>query len=463
MTSGKKNLANILVVGSGGREHALAWKLAQSQRVGQVFVAPGNAGMFSGLKISQALLESRPVVVADRPGDIDRLIRFCGTNDCELVVVGPEGPLGLGVVDALQESGIRVFGPTKAAARLETSKAFARRILEKAGVPSPEFLIAHGWTDLHLMIEAWSWPEGMVIKVDGLASGKGVFVCKTREDAGRAVASLRLMDEASGGSLSANGFVCEEALVGREVSAFVLCDGRDFLSFGMACDHKRLLDGDRGPNTGGMGAYSPVPWLNQGLDRAWPARPALNDAVLTSAEAEIDEKVFQPVLKLMEETGSPFRGFLFAGLMMTSTGPKVLEFNVRLGDPETQVLLPRLNEDLFEVIMAATDGRLKEAFPDGLKWSRANALHVVKAAAGYPGIDGVTIRSGDPVFGESRHLVFYSGVASSKDQSGLETSGGRVLGVTVMADDLNAAHVLAYEAINEVNFDGAQWRTDIGK
>lgn len=463
MTFAKKTLVNILVVGSGGREHALAWKLAQSQRVGQVFVAPGNAGMFSGLKISQALLESRPVVVADRPGDIDRLIRFCGTNDCELVVVGPEGPLGLGVVDALQESGIRVFGPTKAAARLETSKAFARRILEKAGVPSPEFLIAHGWTDLHLMIEAWSWPEGMVIKVDGLASGKGVFVCKTREDAGRAVASLRLMDEASGGSLSANGFVCEEALVGREVSAFVLCDGRDFLSFGMACDHKRLLDGDRGPNTGGMGAYSPVPWLNQGLDRAWPARPALNDAVLTSAEAEIDEKVFQPVLKLMEETGSPFRGFLFAGLMMTSTGPKVLEFNVRLGDPETQVLLPRLNEDLFEVIMAATDGRLKEAFPDGLKWSRANALHVVKAAAGYPGIDGVTIRSGDPVFGESRHLVFYSGVASSKDQSGLETSGGRVLGVTVMADDLNAAHVLAYEAINEVNFDGAQWRTDIGK
>jgi phosphoribosylamine--glycine ligase len=419
--------------------------------------------MFSDPKISPAVHESRPVGVADGPGDLDRVIRFCRINDCELVVVGPEGPLGLGVVDALQESGIRVFGPTKAAARLETSKEFARRILEKAGVPSPEFLIAHGWTDLHLMIEAWSWPEGMVIKVDGLASGKGVFVCKTREDAGRAVASLKLMDEASGGSLSANGFVCEEALVGREVSAFVLCDGRDFLSFGMACDHKRLLDGDRGPNTGGMGAYSPVPWLNQGLDRAWPARPALNDAVLTSAEAEIDEKVFQPVLKLMEETGCPFRGFLFAGLMMTSTGPKVLEFNVRLGDPETQVLLPRLNEDLFEVIMAATDGRLKEAFPDGLQWSRANALHVVKAAAGYPGIDGVTIRSGDPVFGESRHLVFYSGVASSKDQSGLETSGGRVLGVTVMADDLNAAHVLAYEAINEVNFDGAQWRTDIGK
>jgi phosphoribosylamine--glycine ligase len=457
MTSGKKNLANILVVGSGGREHALAWKFAQSQRVGEVFVAPGNAGMFSGSKISQAVLESRPVVVADQPGDLERVIRFCKINDCELVVVGPEGPLGLGVVDALQESGIRVFGPTKAAARLETSKAFARRILEKAGVPSPEFLIAHGWADLHPMIEVWPWPEGMVIKVDGLASGKGVFVCKTREDAGRAVASLKLMDEASGGALSANGFVCEEALVGREVSAFVLCDGRDFLSFGMACDHKRLLDGDRGPNTGGMGAYSPVHWLNEGKHQK------ITDAPPNLAEAEIDEKVFRPVLKLMDETGSPFRGFLFAGLMMTSTGPKVLEFNVRLGDPETQVLLPRLNEDLFEVIMAATDGRLKEAFPDGLQWSRANALHVVKAAAGYPGIDGAVIRSGDPVFGESKHLVFYSGVASSKGQSGLETSGGRVLGVTVMADDLNAAHVLAYEAINEVNFDGAQWRTDIGK
>ena len=457
MTSGEKNPVNILVIGSGGREHALAWKFAQSQRVGKVFVAPGNAGMFSGSNIFPAVLESRPVLVSDRPEDFDRVIRFCRVNDCELVLVGPEGPLGLGIVDALQKSGLRVFGPTKAAARLETSKAFARRILEKAGVPSPEFMIASDWADLRSMIEGWKWTEGMVIKVDGLASGKGVFVCKTREDAWRAVASLKLMDEASGGSLSANGFVCEEALVGREVSAFVLCDGRDFVPFGMACDHKRLLDGDRGPNTGGMGAYSPVHWLNEGEHQK------TTDAPPNLAEAEIDEKVFRPVLKLMDETGSPFRGFLFAGLMMTSSGPKVLEFNVRLGDPETQVLLPRLNEDLFEVIMAATEVRLKEAFPDGLHWSRANALHVVKAAAGYPGIDGAAIRSGDPVFGESKHLVFYSGVVSSNGQSSLETSGGRVLGVTVLADDLNAAHVLAYEAITEINFDGAHWRTDIGK
>ncbi len=443
MTSGRKKSSTVMVIGSGGREHALAWKFAQSQHVDKVFVAPGNPGMFTDSKIFPALLDSRPVVATDRSDELGRVIQFCKINDCELVVVGPEAPLGFGIVDVLQKSGLCVFGPTKSAARLETSKAFARQILERASVPSPKFLIAHGWEDLESVIEAWPWTRGLVIKVDGLASGKGVFVCKTREAAWSAVASLKLMDESLEGSLSGNGFVCEEMLVGREVSAFILCDGRDFVSFGMACDHKRLLDGDRGPNTGGMGAYSPVPYV--------------------SVETEIEEKVFRPVLKLMNEDGSPFRGFLFAGLMMTQSGPKVLEFNVRLGDPETQVLLPRLNEDLFEVIMAAADGRLREAFPDGLRWSPANALHVVKAAAGYPGIDGVAIRSGDPVIGNSKHLVFYSGVTSSNGQSSLETSGGRVLGMTVMADDLKAARVLAYEAITEVNFEGAQWRTDIGK
>ena len=450
---------NILILGSGGREHALAWKFAQSDSLENIFVAPGNPGMFLNSKIKAANLDG-VAVGTENPVTI---IEFCRVNRCTFVLVGPEGPLAAGVVDDLHAAGVAVFGPTKSAARLESSKSFARRVIQKAGVASPKFLIAKTWQDLPPLIDAWPWLKGMVIKADGLASGKGVFVCKTREEALRAVASLRLLDAAAGGVLTQNGLICEERLEGREVSAFALCDGSDFISFGMACDHKRLRDGDRGPNTGGMGAFSPVHWLHRPKDQI----------SLLSVEAEIAETVFRPVLKIMDEIGSPFRGFLFAGLMITKSGVKVLEFNVRLGDPETQVLLPRLDEDLFAVISAALDGRVLESFPDGLRWHAASALHVVKAAAGYPGIDGVRIRSGDPIVGESEQLIFYSGVAKSESVTsasaisesghGLETAGGRVLGVTAMAGDLVAARGLVYSGISQVDFAGAQWRTDIGE
>ena len=449
MNRDKNNLTNVLVVGSGGREHALAWKLSQSQRVEKVFVAPGNPGMFSDTKILPALLKPVSLVAVDQPSYSDRLIEFCRLNGCGLVVIGPEGPLSAGIVDDLMAAGVLVFGPSKNSARLESSKSFARRIIERAAVPSPDFAVANNWNDLYPIIDAWAWPSGMVIKADGLASGKGVFVCKNLQEARHAVLSLRQLDEAAGGTLTQNGLVCEERLEGREVSAFILCDGQDFVSFGMACDHKRLQDGDRGPNTGGMGAYSPVHWLG--------------DCLAGPAEAEISEVVFRPVLKVMEELGSPFRGFLFAGLMITSSGPKVLEFNVRLGDPEAQVLLPRLDEDFFEVILAAAEGRLRKTFPCGLQWNPASALHVVKAAAGYPGLDGATIRSGDALSIETKHLIFYSGVALSQNSGVLQTAGGRILGVTAIGEDLNAARKQAYAEISRVNFEGAQWRTDIGK
>ncbi len=448
---------NILVLGSGGREHALAWKLAQSKRAQVVYVGPGNPGMFRGTgKIRPALINGVPLGAMDS----ESIVHFCRIFSCDLVVVGPEAPLAAGVVDDLQAAGIMVFGPSRSAARLESSKAFARRVIQRAGAPSPRFWIVRDWNDLPRVIDAWPWASGMVIKVDGLAAGKGVFVCRSRDEAWRAVGSLKLMDDQSAGTMTRDGLVCEELLRGREVSAFAICDGRDFVSFGMACDHKRLLDGDFGPNTGGMGAYSPVEWLDD------------------ATAHEICHSVFQPVLDEMDALGSPFRGVLFAGLMMTRDGAKVLEFNVRLGDPECQVLLPRLDEDLLEILLAATMGRLKRDYPQGFKWHREAAVHVVKAAEGYPGIDGIRVRSGDPIVeavpvdpvgpldsrAATEKLVFYAGVSTRQGAiSGLETSGGRVLGITALGADLRGARESVYSGIDDINFEGAQWRTDIGK
>ncbi|NDE14494.1 phosphoribosylamine--glycine ligase [bacterium] len=450
---------NILVLGSGGREHALAWKIAQSSRAATVYVGPGNPGMFRRPgKIQPALINGTPLSAVDS----EAIILFCRIFTCDLVVVGPEAPLAAGVVDDLQAAGIMVFGPSRSAARLESSKAFARHVMQRAGVPSPGFSIVREWNDLPRAIEAWPWARGMVIKVDGLAAGKGVFVCRSRDEAWRAVGSLKLMDSQSAGTMTRDGLVCEELLIGREVSAFAICDGRAFIPFGMACDHKRLLDGDFGPNTGGMGAYSPVDWLDESVAR------------------EIGQIVFQPVLDEMDALGSPFRGVLFAGLMITDEGAKVLEFNVRLGDPECQVLLPRLDEDLLGIILAATTGRLAHEYSRGFKWHPGAAVHVVKAAEGYPGIDGVRVRAGDPVFetvpvaeGGADNLVFYAGVAKRQGANfgdkgdlkscDLETSGGRVLGITAVGPDLRHARDRVYSGIDDITFEGAQWRTDIGK
>ncbi|MEY4630115.1 MAG: hypothetical protein RIQ81_235 [Pseudomonadota bacterium] len=431
---------NWLVLGSGGREHAIAWKLAQSPLVHRVFVAPGNPGMSStpGGK-------TVPLGVTPNFSAVD----FCRRNGCDHVVVGPEAPLAQGIVDELECAGIRVLGPSRSAARLEASKSFARRMIDKAGAPGPEYRIVPSVSDLPAFVRAWPWRRGMVIKADGLAAGKGVFVCQTREEALMAVETLKSMDKSSGGTLLSNGLVCEELLPGREVSAFILCDGKDFVWFGSACDHKRLCDGDKGPNTGGMGAYSPAPWLDE------------------RARNGICERIFAPVLATMAESGCPFRGFLFAGLMQTATDFNVLEFNVRLGDPETQVLLPLLDEDFAQLLAAAMDGKLGQEFARGLKWRPASAVHVVKAARGYPGIDGAAIESGARIESSNpggNHIVFYSGVAEDPSGGGgLVSAGGRVLGVTSVARSLADASAGAYEGLAAVNFDGAQWRRDIAR
>lgn len=443
----------VLVVGAGGREHAIAWKLSASPEVDMVYVAPGNPGMFlSASNIRQAKISDIPV----QQDDVDAMVRFCRLVKCSLVVIGPEACLANGTVDQLQQAGILVVGPSQSAARLESSKKFGREVIAAAGVPGPRYLHVSGIEQLKDVIAGWHWGDGLVIKADGLAAGKGVFVCRSRDDATSAVDALVRMDKDSSGKILRDGLVCEELLSGREISAFALCDGGTHLAFGMACDHKRLLDGDAGPNTGGMGAYSPVGWVSDDI------------------ESELGRVVFQPVLREMARRGIPFHGFLFAGLMMTDNGPRVLEFNTRLGDPETQVLLPRLETDFYQLLAASAAGQLREKFPDGLRWKSESAVHVVKVAEGYPGVDGTMIRRGDPIqFSPSvvetdaapielKPAVFFSGVTAGHEPDSLLTSGGRVLGVTALGTTLAGARAAAYQQLDEFHFTGAAWRKDIG-
>jgi phosphoribosylamine--glycine ligase len=429
---------NWLVLGSGGREHAIAWKLAQSELVSAVFVLPGNPGMRV-----DSLGKVIPV------GNQDNIIGFCRANDCDRVIVGPENLLAEGIADELAHAGIKVLGPSQSAARLEASKSFARAIIDRASAPGPDYRILGSIAELHALIADWPWDKGMVVKADGLAAGKGVFVCCTPEKAQSAILSLKLMDQKSDGRLLANGLVCEELIPGREVSVFALCDGKDFVWFGSACDHKRLLDGDEGPNTGGMGAYAPAPWLDGGLQKV------------------ICDRIFRPVLKVMSDSGSPFRGFLFAGLMINDSGPRILEFNVRLGDPETQSILPLLDEDFARLVEAAMGGELAARFPSGVRWRESSAVHIVKAAKGYPGIDGTTVDVGARIEWKenlSDQRIFFAGVASDPtDSEALVTAGGRVLGITATGASIAEASQSAYEGLAAVHFFGEHWRRDIGR
>ncbi|HUK94490.1 MAG TPA: phosphoribosylamine--glycine ligase [Gaiellaceae bacterium] len=395
----------VLVVGSGGREHALAWKLSQSRRLESLHAAPGNPGI-------ARIGECHPV----RAEDAEGLLDLCHTIGIDLVVIGPEAPLVAGLADTLRHAGISVFGPGRGAARIEGSKSFAKEVMEAAGVPTATRL-----TDVR---------PPCVVKADGLAAGKGVFVCRTQ---GELDAGLRAAAALEGEP------VIEELLEGDEVSLFVLTDGRDAAPLAPAQDFKRAGEGETGPNTGGMGSYSPVPWLGE------------------EDVEELVEKIHRPVLSELAKRGTPFSGLLYAGLMLTEDGPRVLEFNCRFGDPETQSILPRLEGDLLEALAGVAGGGLNGDLSVG---SQA-AVTVVLAGGDYPESND----TGTPIDGvedaeATGALVFHAGTARREGR--LVTNGGRILNVTAVADDLAAARTAAYEAGARISFAGIRYRRDIG-
>ncbi|MFM7058103.1 MAG: phosphoribosylamine--glycine ligase [Planctomycetota bacterium] len=416
----------ILVVGSGGREHAIVWKLKQSPLVTQVWCAPGNAG--TGLDA-----ENVPIPADDIP----RLLRFARERSIDLTVVGPEAPLVAGLADEFRKHGLVVFGPSAAAARLEGSKVFTKKLLRRASIPTADFAVFTRYADAERYIE--EGPEQpLVVKADGLAAGKGVSVCATRAEA-RAAARSILVDRIFG--TAGNQVVIEECLTGHEASILAIVDGDTIVPLDSAQDHKRALDGDRGPNTGGMGAYSPAP------------------IVTAEIMDEIVRRILVPTVHTMKVEGHPFNGVLYAGLMLTPAGPKVLEFNVRLGDPETQPVLMRLKSDLAHVLHLAATGRLHEL--ESLDWDPRPAVCVVMASAGYPG----EYRTGHPISGLAAAdqvadaKVFHAGTAIR--DSDVVNTGGRVLGVTACGDTVAAARASAYEAVDRISWTGAWCRRDI--
>jgi phosphoribosylamine--glycine ligase len=416
----------VLIVGGGGREHALAWKTAQSTRVERVYVAPGNAGTAGEPKV-----ENLPIVVDDIPA----LIRFAQDQRIELTIVGPEMPLVAGIVDQFTQAGLRCFGPVRAAAQLEGSKIYAKDFLSRYRIPTAEY---ETFTDLHSACAYLrQQPVPIVIKADGLAAGKGVIIAQTTTQAEQAV---RAMLEAGAFGEAGSRVVIEEFLHGEEASFIVMADGEHYLPLASSQDHKALLDGDRGPNTGGMGAYSPAPVVT----------PTVHERVL--------REVIEPTLRGMAAGGQPYTGFLYAGLMISPDGkPKVLEFNCRLGDPETQPILMRLRSDLVALCEAALDKKLDAVKCD---WDPRVALGVVLAAEGYPG----TVRQGDAISGSNtthEHVkVFHAGTAI-KDGA-VVTAGGRVLCVSALGDNVQQAQLRAYEQIAEIRWPGMQYRHDIG-
>ena len=423
---------NILVIGGGGREHALAWKLAQSPKVQKIYVAPGNGGTALDKRLENVNIT-----------DIHELRAWATDKKIELTVVGPEGPLAAGVVDEFRKHGLRVFGPTQAAAQLESSKAFSKAFMKRHAIPTAEYETFSDPVAAHAYIDQKGAP--IVVKADGLAAGKGVVVAMSLAEAHEAV-DFMLIDNTLGVTHNEGGarVVIEEFLVGEEASFIVMCDGKNVLPLATSQDHKRLLDGDLGPNTGGMGAYSPAP------------------VVTPDVHARAMREIIVPTIRGMEKDGIPFTGFLYAGLMIDAQGhPKTLEFNCRMGDPETQPILMRLKTDLVDVMLAATEpgahGRLDEV---ELQWDRRTALGVVVAAHGYP----LQPRKGDVITGLPKDaddaVVFHAGT-TMKDGTVL-TSGGRVLCVTVLADNVRQAQQRAYEVAHGVHFDGMQYRTDIG-
>ncbi len=417
---------NVLVIGNGGREHALAWKIAQSSRVERVFVAPGNAG---------TAMDAENVDIS--PTDFPRLIKFAKQNDVGLTVVGPELPLAMGIVDAFNDARLRIFGPRKAAAELEGSKVFCKNLLRHADVPTADYQVFRNADNATTFLKDRE-DVPVVVKADGLAAGKGVFVCATRAEAIEAVKRIGRNKEFGD---AGNQIVIEERLDGQEASVLAITDGRTIVTLPPAQDHKRAYDGDTGPNTGGMGAYCPA--------------PLIDDDKLHL----IEEQVLVPTVHAMKRGRRPFQGVLYAGLMMTNQGPKVLEYNVRFGDPECQPILMRLESDLVDLFEATVDGRLDELEP--LRWDPRPSVCVVMASEGYPGSyeRGFPIRGLDEAAKVPDVKVFHSGTATVDGQ--VVTNGGRVLAVTALGSSIAAAKLQAYTAVKCIRWSGAWCRKDI--
>jgi phosphoribosylamine---glycine ligase len=421
----------ILVIGNGGREHAICWKLRQSPHVSEIFCAPGNAGTGS-------VATNVPIA----SNDIPALHSWVAKNEIDLTVVGPEAPLADGIVDLFGQSGLKIFGPTRNAAMLETSKAFAKEFMKRHRIPTAGFGVFDGsrTAGLRSFLDAARYP--VVVKADGLAAGKGVIIAQSFGEAAEAADEML-----RGGSFGAAGrtVVVEEFLTGDEVSVFALTDGTRFVTLSPAQDHKRILDNDLGKNTGGMGAYAPAPFLT------------------TELLADVKIRIVKPVLDGMRQEGNPYAGVLYAGLMLTDDGPKVLEFNCRFGDPETQVVLPLVDDDLASIMMQIADGRLES---NRVNLHDANAVCVVMSSNGYPDAyeTDKTISGLDSIDEQNEGVVVFHAGTRHRG-SHVVTSGGRVLGVTALGQggDLLSTIHLAYSAVHRIRFDGAYYRTDIGK
>jgi phosphoribosylamine--glycine ligase len=412
---------DILVIGNGGREHALIWKLKQSSKVNKIFVAPGNAGTS---KLAQNIPLSKTC----------EIINWVKKNHVDLVIVGPDSYLAEGIVDKLQKSSIPVFGPTKEASEIEWSKAFAKQFMEEESIPTARYAVFADIKKAKVYIQNQSFP--LVIKASGLALGKGVIIAKDIQEADQALDEI-MADKVFG--KAGNEVVIEEFLQGREISIHAFCDGDTAILFPPSQDHKRIFDNDKGPNTGGMGTIAPVPWVTKKQMR------------------EIKEKIVMPTLRALKKRGRPFCGILFPGIMITEDGPKVIEFNARFGDPETQSYMRLLETDLVDILLSCVNGCLKD---QKIKWSSKSACCIVCASGGYPSeyqkgkaIDGIDVIKDDIV-------VFHAGTKLDKDK--IVTNGGRVLGVTSTGNDLKEALLKAYEAIKSVSFEGMQYRKDIG-
>ncbi|NOY84238.1 MAG: phosphoribosylamine--glycine ligase [Nitrospirae bacterium] len=410
----------VLVIGSGGREHALIWKIAQSPHVTQLFCAPGNPGMAHIAELIQIPVH-----------DIDRLLSFAKIRGVDLTVVGPELPLSLKIVDRFREKGLRIFGPTQAAAAIETSKVFSKSLMDKYGIPTAKSeVVSH--KDAYARIAAMELP--IVLKVDGLAAGKGVVIAHNQAEAIAGLDGFKKMGHA------AEQVIIEEYLEGIELSFFVVTDGKNALSVGSAQDHKRVFDGNRGPNTGGMGAFSPSPLLTPNL------------------EDEIMSKVIYPTLQAMAKEGCAYTGILYAGIMLTKNGLSVLEFNARWGDPEAQAILPRLKTDWVKVMEATIDGQLDQV---RLEWETGESICLVLTSGGYPG----PYEKGKPISGLNAErpasiTIFHAGTTLEEGQ--WLSAGGRVLGVTAIGKNLAAARKQAYETIKQISFEKMHYRSDIG-
>lgn len=415
---------NILILGSGGREHALAWAVLQNPKTDRLIVAPGNAGI-------RAIAECADIDILSG----EAVVQLCVDEAIDFLIIGPEGPLAAGVADAARAAGILTFGPSAAAARLEASKAFTKEICDACAAPTAGYA---RFTDASAA-RAYAMQQGapIVIKADGLAAGKGVVVAETLQQA------LAAIDDMFGGSLGAAGaeVVIEEFMAGEEASFFVLTDGTNALPIGTAQDHKRAFDGDTGPNTGGMGAYSPAP-------------------VLTDAIAQIAmDQIILPTIREMARRGTPYQGVLYAGLMIENGAPRLVEYNARFGDPETQVLMMRLGGQALDAMLACARGTLGQM---RINWADDHAITIVMAADGYPGayVKGSAIHGLDTLPDDSQHMVFHAGTAESDGQ--IVATGGRVLNITARGDTLRAAHARAYEMAAQVNWPQGFYRRDIG-